>query len=182
MTLRFEKRLIQGDALYAPRRVVVDLLFAVLWLLLSAGLFYLQDYAWDSVVMLVYGSVALVYWLRLLFCLYRYGPLGPPLLKIQDGWLIVSAAMGTLNRVRRVDLNGVGTMTVYGPLHLRSQRLDYVDGRQIEVEMHWKKADETIVVEFLRRYLAHSGGRVLVKPPPGLIAEVRGEYDADVAE
>ncbi len=45
MTLRFEKRLIQGDALYAPRRVVVDLLFAVLWLLLSAGLFYLQDYA-----------------------------------------------------------------------------------------------------------------------------------------
>ena len=174
----FKKRLLQGSTLFAPRATAIECLLAV-FVLLPIGIAWIKGYAWDSVNVLVYGCVALVYWLRLLWSLYRHGPLGPPLLQIQNDQLTIFAAISPLNSVRQIDLRGINTITVYGPLHQRSQRLDYVDGRQTEVDFHWLAADEAIVIELLRRYLAHGKGRVLVKSPPGWVSSVRGEYDAD---
>jgi hypothetical protein len=159
------------------------------------GLYRPPAWALEAVLFLVALAVVVVMWLlgktpgsvalfqALLPCALaaargvtwrRHGPLGAPLVRLEDGQLRLQRTLDGRDAVQPI--GGVRKLVVYGLRGRRKFRFVHAGGGHTEVMPAWRRPDEAAAIAFLQQTLPFP---VVVEPAQTLFADARGDGPAE---
>ena len=106
--------------------------------------------------------------------IFRYGPLGRPMLFLSEQELIIPKWNSTNGKECRIYLKDVTDVQVRGPYEMRLVRFAHHDGSTEEVPSFWWRGYGDRVIACLQQVLAE-GVKVRIEPPPTFMERLRSE-------